>query len=414
MKRITVPEEGIETLFGSYDENLKHLESLFNVRIRTQGHDLLVEGDTPDLDKVDRVVGQLSSLLRDGYKLSNADVKTASELIAHDTAVDIRDHFLKGSLTPAGKRRVAPKTVNQRRYLDAIEQNDIVFGIGPAGTGKTYLAMAQAVAFLVAKKVSRIILARPAVEAGEKLGFLPGDLQEKVNPYLRPLYDALYDMIDVERVARYIERGTIEIAPIAFMRGRTLNDSFVILDEAQNTTSEQMKMFLTRLGFGSKAVITGDITQIDLPTGRMSGLVEAMKVVNAIDGISFISFDERDVVRHKLVQQIVRAYEAFTNGNGRPSTASTGSGQAGSGRGALAERQHRPRERSPHPLVEPYVPAQGLRDRRPQLPEQRAGFPRRYRHRERRGRATGSRPTAFVCDRAESARAPRLAASDRL
>src|SRR5205807_1009819 len=314
MKRITVPEEGIETLFGSYDENLKHLESLFNVRIRTQGHDLLVEGDTPDLDKVDRVVGQLSSLLRDGYKLSNADVKTASELIAHDTAVDIRDHFLKGSLTPAGKRRVAPKTVNQRRYLDAIEQNDIVFGIGPAGTGKTYLAMAQAVAFLVAKKVSRIILARPAVEAGEKLGFLPGDLQEKVNPYLRPLYDALYDMLDV----------------------------------AQNTTSEQMKMFLTRLGFGSKAVITGDITQIDLPTGRMSGLVEAMKVVNAIDGISFISFDERDVVRHKLVQQIVRAYEAFTNGNGRPSTASTGSGQAhstgsgqaGSGRGALAEPRH--------------------------------------------------------------------------
>jgi phosphate starvation-inducible PhoH-like protein len=327
MKRITVPEEGIETLFGSYDENLKHLESLFNVRIRTQGHDLLVEGDTPDVDKVDRVVGQLSSLLRDGYKLSNTDVKTASELIAHDTAVDIRDHLLKGSLTPAGKRRVAPKTINQRRYLDAIEQNDIVFGIGPAGTGKTYLAMAQAVAFLVAKKVSRIILARPAVEAGEKLGFLPGDLQEKVNPYLRPLYDALYDMLDVERVARYIERGTIEIAPIAFMRGRTLNDSFVILDEAQNTTSEQMKMFLTRLGFGSKAVITGDITQIDLPTGRMSGLVEAMKIVNAIDGISFIHFDERDVVRHKLVQQIVKAYEAFTNGNGRPA-ASTGSGHA--------------------------------------------------------------------------------------
>src|SRR5436309_1885605 len=311
MRRITVPEEGIETLFGSYDENLKHLESLFNVRLRTQGHDLLVEGDTPDLDKVDRVIGQFSSLLRDGYKLSNADVKTASELIAHDTAVDIRDHFLKGSLTPAGKRRVAPKTVNQRRYLDAIEQNDIVFGIGPAGTGKTYLAMAQAVAFLVAKKVSRIILARPAVEAGENLGFLPGDLQEKVNPYLRPLYDALYDMVEVERVARYLERGTIEIAPIAFMRGRTLNDSFVILDEAQNTTSEQMKMFLTRLGFGAKAVITGDITQIDLPTGRTSGLVEAMKVIGHVEGIAFIHFDERDVVRHSLVQAIVKAYEAY-------------------------------------------------------------------------------------------------------
>jgi len=311
-------------LFGSYDENLKHLESTFNVRIRTQGHDLLVDGESPDLEKVDRVMGQLSSLLRDGYKLSNADVKTASDLIAQNGAVDLRDHFLKGTLTAAGKRRVAPKTVNQRRYLDAIDQHDIVFGIGPAGTGKTYLAMAQAVSFLVAKKVTRIILARPAVEAGEKLGFLPGDLQEKVNPYLRPLYDALYDMLDVERVARYIERGTIEIAPIAFMRGRTLNDSFVILDEAQNTTSEQMKMFLTRLGFGAKAVITGDVTQIDLPQGRTSGLVEAMKVVGEIEGISFIYFDDRDVVRHKLVQSIVKAYEKFSNGAGngahRPST----------------------------------------------------------------------------------------------
>jgi phosphate starvation-inducible PhoH-like protein len=313
MKRITVPEEGIETLFGSYDENLKRLESLFNVRIRTQGHDLLIDGDAPGQEKVDRIVAQLSALLREGYKLSNADVKTASELVAQDESVDLRDHFLKGSLTAAGKRRVSPKTVNQRRYLDAIDQNDIVFGVGPAGTGKTYLAMAQAVAFLIAKKVTRIILARPAVEAGEKLGFLPGDLQEKVNPYLRPLYDALYDMLEVERVARYIERGTIEIAPIAFMRGRTLNDSFVILDEAQNTTSEQMKMFLTRLGFGSKAVITGDITQIDLPPGRVSGLVEAIRVVNAIEGISFVHFDERDVVRHKLVQQIVKAYEAFSN-----------------------------------------------------------------------------------------------------
>ena len=255
MKKITVPEEEIETLFGSYDENLKHLESIFNVRVRTQGHDLLVEGELPDLDCVDRVVGQLTSLTRNGYKLSNADVKTASDLVAQDREVDLRDHFLKGSLTPGGsggKRRIAPKTATQRKYIDAIEQHDIVFGIGPAGTGKTYLAMAQAVAFLVAKKVSRIILARPAVEAGEKLGFLPGDLQEKVNPYLRPLYDALYDMLDAERVVRYIERGTIEIAPIAFMRGRTLNDSFVILDEAQNTTSEQMKMFLTRLGFGAK------------------------------------------------------------------------------------------------------------------------------------------------------------------
>jgi phosphate starvation-inducible PhoH-like protein len=334
MKKITVPEEGIETLFGSYDENIKHLESLFDVRIRTQGHDLLVEGDSPNLERVDRVVSQLSALMREGYKLSNADVKTASELVAQDQTVDLRDHFLRGSLTAAGKRRVAPKTLTQRRYLDAIEQNDIVFGIGPAGTGKTYLAMAQAVAFLVSKKVNRIILARPAVEAGEKLGFLPGDLQEKVNPYLRPLYDALYDMLDVERVARYIERGTIEIAPIAFMRGRTLNDSFVILDEAQNTTSEQMKMFLTRLGFGTKAVITGDITQIDLPTGRTSGLVEAMTVVGAVEGISFVYFDERDVVRHKLVQQIVKAYEVFANGAGRPAqTVASASGDHGHRRG---------------------------------------------------------------------------------
>ncbi len=324
MKRITVPEEGIASLFGSYDENLKHLESIFGVRIRTQGHDLVIDGDAAAVEKVDRLVGQLSSLMADGYKLAKGDVKTAADLVAQDPAVDLRDHFLKGSLTAAGKRRIAPKTVNQRKYLDAIEQHDIVFGIGPAGTGKTYLAMAQAVSFLVAKKVSRIILARPAVEAGEKLGFLPGDLQEKVNPYLRPLYDALYDMLDAERVARYIERGVIEIAPIAFMRGRTLNDSFVILDEAQNTTSEQMKMFLTRLGFGAKAVITGDITQIDLPAGRTSGLVEAMKVVGAIEGISFVYFDDRDVVRHKLVQQIVKAYEAFSNGGpaaaGRPST----------------------------------------------------------------------------------------------
>jgi phosphate starvation-inducible PhoH-like protein len=226
--------------------------------------------------------------------------------------VELRDYLLKAAAKSAGRRQVAPKSVNQRRYLDAIDQHDIVFGVGPAGTGKTYLGMAQAVSFLLAKKVSRIILARPAVEAGEKLGFLPGDLQEKVNPYLRPLYDALYDMMEVERVERLLERGTVEIAPLAFMRGRTLNDSFVILDEAQNTTSEQMKMFLTRLGFGSKAVVTGDITQIDLPAGRPSGLVEALKVVSGVEGIAFVYFDERDVVRHRLVQQIVKAYDEFT------------------------------------------------------------------------------------------------------
>ena len=323
-KRITVPEDAAATLFGSYDENLKHFESLFAVRIRTQGNELVVDGQDGGPEKVAQVVTQLAALMREGYTLSNGDVKTAAELVGRDQAVDLQAHFLKGTVTTAGRRRVAPKTINQRRYLEAIDANDIVFGVGPAGTGKTYLAMAQAVAYLVNKKVSRIILARPAVEAGEKLGFLPGDLQEKVNPYLRPLYDALYDMLEAERVARYLERGTIEIAPIAFMRGRTLNDAFVILDEAQNTTAEQMKMFLTRLGFGSKAVITGDITQIDLPAGRMSGLNEAIKVVGNIEGISFIHFDDRDVVRHKLVQQIVKAYESFSNANANSVAAANG------------------------------------------------------------------------------------------
>jgi phosphate starvation-inducible PhoH-like protein len=314
MIKIQVPGEGIETLFGSYDENLRFLETLLNVQIRTQGQDLLVEGHDAGAEAVERVVLALASLIRDGYRLGNGDVKTAARLIADHPEVELRDYFVKSAPARAsGRRQVVPKSVNQRAYLDAIDQFDIVFGIGPAGTGKTYLAMAQAVAFLLAKKVTRIILARPAVEAGEKLGFLPGDLQEKVNPYLRPLYDALYDMLDAERVERLLERGTIEIAPIAFMRGRTLNDAFVILDEAQNTTSEQMKMFLTRLGFGSKAVVTGDITQIDLPPARTSGLIEAMKVVSHIDGISFVYFDERDVVRHKLVQQIVKAYERFSN-----------------------------------------------------------------------------------------------------
>jgi phosphate starvation-inducible PhoH-like protein len=311
VRKVAVPDEGVESLFGTYDENLKHLETLFNVRIRTNGHDLVVEGDSGDVAKAERMLDQLTALIRGGYKLAKGDVKTASQLFVQDENVDFADYFLRGAPKTSGKRQVLPKSVNQRRYLDAIEKHDIVFGIGPAGTGKTYLAMAQAVSYLLAKRVSRIILARPAVEAGEKLGFLPGDLQEKVNPYLRPLYDALYDMMDLERVERLIERGTIEVAPIAFMRGRTLNDAFVILDEAQNTTSEQMKMFLTRLGFGSKAVITGDVTQIDLPTGRACGLVEAMKVVANVEGISFIHFDEKDVVRHQLVQQIVRAYESY-------------------------------------------------------------------------------------------------------
>ena len=315
MRKVTVPEAGVSTLFGAYDDNLRQLESLLNVRIRTQGHELLVEGDAGSTAKVARLVEQLGELIDAGHSISDRDVKTAAQLVAEDASVDLKDHFLKdGQLRTAGKRRIAAKSANQRRYLEAIDQYDIVFGIGPAGTGKTYLAMAQAVSYLLAKKVSRIILARPAVEAGEKLGFLPGDLQEKVNPYLRPLYDALYDMLDVEKAEKYLERGAIEVAPLAFMRGRTLNDAFVILDEAQNTTTEQMKMFLTRLGFGSKAVVTGDVTQIDLPGGRTSGLVQAMEVVGKVDGISFVYFDERDVVRHKLVQAIVKAYDAYGSG----------------------------------------------------------------------------------------------------
>jgi phosphate starvation-inducible PhoH-like protein len=314
MRKIQIPEEGAESLFGTYDENLKQLESQFGVRIRTAGSELIVEGDPADVARADKVLDQLTSLMRGGYRLAKGDVKTAAQLVAQDDNVELADYFLRSATKTSGKRQVVPKSVTQKRYLDAIEQHDIVFGIGPAGTGKTYLAMAQAVSFLLAKRVSRIILARPAVEAGEKLGFLPGDLQEKVNPYLRPLYDALYDMMEIDRVERLLERGTIEVAPIAFMRGRTLNDAFVILDEAQNTTSEQMKMFLTRLGFGSKAVITGDITQIDLPTGRTSGLVEAMKVIGKVEGIAFVHFDEKDVVRHQLVQQIVKAYEAYGSG----------------------------------------------------------------------------------------------------
>lgn len=311
--KIPVPDEGIETLFGSHDENLRQLEREFDVRIQTDGHALLVSGDAASLARTEQVVDQLAGLVREGHPLSGEDVRQAARLVAEDAGVDLRDYLTRAPVRPSSRRQVRPKSANQRRYLDAIERYDVVLSVGPAGTGKTYLAMAQAVAFLTAKRVNRIILARPAVEAGEKLGFLPGDLQQKINPYLRPLYDALYDMLDAERINRLLERGVIEIAPIAFMRGRTLNDAFVILDEAQNTTREQMKMFLTRLGFGSKAVVTGDITQIDLPVGRTSGLIDAISVLRAVSGVALVRFDDRDVVRHPLVQRIVKAYEACTD-----------------------------------------------------------------------------------------------------
>jgi phosphate starvation-inducible PhoH-like protein len=310
MSTIAVPERGMEALFGIHDENLRFLEQQLKVRIRSPGNELFVEGDPRGAEIVREVFEQLAALMKDGYSVSAGDVRLAAELLMRDGGTRLRDYLMKSAVR-GGKKVVVPRSLNQRVYLEQIETHDMVFGIGPAGTGKTYLAVAQAVQHLVNKAVARIVLARPAVEAGEKLGFLPGDLQDKVDPYLRPLYDALYDLVDYEKVARLIERNAIEVAPIAFMRGRTLNDAFVIIDEAQNTTTEQMKMVLTRIGFGSKVVVTGDITQIDLPAGRTSGLVEAISVLGRVQGIAFSHFDEKDVVRHKLVQAIVKAYEAY-------------------------------------------------------------------------------------------------------
>src|SRR5213078_4662092 len=280
-----------------------------DVRIDARGQDVSIDGDPKDVETAERIIEDFAELFKEGRQFSDKELREAFAQIAEDRAYSLRDYFTRSRFSPAGKKQVAPKSVNQRRYIQAIQEKDVVFGIGVAGTGKTYLGVAMAVQALMQKQVNRIVLARPAVEAGEKLGFLPGDLQEKVDPYLRPLYDALFDLVDYERVTRLLEKRVIEIAPLAFMRGRTLSDAFVILDEAQNTTSEQMKMFLTRIGFGSKAVITGDITQIDLPAGRRSGLVEVQRVVSGVDGIEFIYFNEKDVVRHHLVQMIVQAYE---------------------------------------------------------------------------------------------------------
>jgi phosphate starvation-inducible PhoH-like protein len=312
LKQIELPPRGLETLFGVHDQNIKYLESLLDVRINGRGHNLNVDGDPKDVETVERILEDFSALFAEGRQFTDKELREAFAQIAEDRAYSLRDYFTRSRFSPAGKKQVAPKSAMQRRYIETIQQKDIVFGIGPAGTGKTYLGVAMAVQALVQKQVNRIVLARPAVEAGEKLGFLPGDLQEKIDPYLRPLYDALFDLVDYERVTRLLEKRVIEIAPLAFMRGRTLSDAFVILDEAQNTTSEQMKMFLTRIGFGSKAVITGDVTQIDLPHGKRSGLVEAERVLAGIDGIDFVYFSDKDVVRHKLVQMIIKAYESHT------------------------------------------------------------------------------------------------------
>src|SRR5499425_69007 len=332
MKRTIHITGKIEPFFGTLDENIRSLEEL--LRVRTHLHDtrLTIEGEQDSVDQAVRIVEEYNHLTRHGRSLTSAEVKSLMRVATDEPHESPRGMFEHGRTRSFGKKVVTPKNASQRRYMEEIESHDMTFGIVPGGTGKTYLAVAMAVSALLTKQVNRIILARPAVEAGEKLGFLPGTLQEKVDPYMRPLYDALYEMLDADKLEAFLEKGIIEIAPLAFMRGRTLNDSFVILDEAQNTTSEQMKMFLTRLGFNSKAVITGDITQIDLPAGKKSGLVEAMKVVSGVEGIAFVYFDERDVVRHKLVQQIVRAYERFSNGTGtaRPSTSS---GRADAARG---------------------------------------------------------------------------------
>jgi phosphate starvation-inducible PhoH-like protein len=324
MKASVKIERGIEELFGAYDANLKLLEQCLQVSTHLNADHLEIEGAELNVARAQRLVEEYVELVDNGVRIDGGELQAFLKILSQDPTVTLKGLAEAGRPRSLGKKTIAPKSLNQRLYIDAIKRHDMVFGIGPSGTGKTYLAVAMAVDALLSRAVTRIILARPAVEAGERLGFLPGTLQEKVDPYLRPLYDALYDVLDPERTERMIEKGTIEIAPIAFMRGRTLNDAFVILDEAQNTTSEQMKMFLTRLGFNSKAVITGDITQVDLPEGRRSGLMEAVDVVKRVLGISFVYFTEHDVVRHQLVQRIIRAYEEYDTARAAAETARKG------------------------------------------------------------------------------------------
>ena len=312
---------------GTLDENLKLFESTLQVITNLRDSEIEIEGDAARVAEAARVVSQYNELVQEGHALGSTEVKSLFRMAAREP-----EATLSGAFSPTrgprafGKKGIAPRSPNQRRYIEALESFDMVFAIGPGGTGKTYLAVAMAVSALISKQVNRIILARPAVEAGERLGFLPGTLQEKVDPYMRPLYDALHDLLEADKLERFLEKGIIEVAPLAFMRGRTLNDSFVILDEAQNTTSEQMKMFLTRLGYNSKAVITGDVTQIDLPIDRRSGLVEAIDIVGKIEGIAFVYFDERDVVRHTLVQRIIKAYDERGSSQPKSSGRKAGNG----------------------------------------------------------------------------------------
>jgi len=306
---LTLDDEGTHTLFGNHDENLRMLEDEFRVKISSRGNEIFVTGAADSIAPVEKLLAEMQELIEQGYPLKRSDVITGMRVLRDRPESNLVDFFTDDAIQASVRRVVTPRNVAQKFYLQAMQDNDITFGIGPAGTGKTFLAVAAAAGFLAEKAVKRIVLCRPAVEAGERLGFLPGDIAEKVNPYLRPLYDSLYDIIGFEKVEKLMERSVIEIAPLAFMRGRTLNDAFIILDEAQNTTPEQMKMFLTRLGFGSRAVVTGDITQVDLPEGRKSGLREVRRILEGLDGIKFFDFSDRDVVRHPVVARIVTAYD---------------------------------------------------------------------------------------------------------
>jgi len=309
-RKVSFPStELVGMLCGEQNAHLQLVKKRIGLSVHVRGNDITLQGGDWEIELAERTLRQLYDLLENDYPLYSNDVEFAVRILSADLSADLKKIFLDKVYISSNKSVITPKSINQKLYIDSIRRHDIVFGIGPAGTGKTYLAMAMAVASLSKKEVHRVVLARPAVEAGEHLGFLPGDLYEKVNPYLRPLYDALHDMMEFEDASRLLQRGVVEVAPLAYMRGRTLNDSFVILDEAQNATSEQMKMFLTRLGFSSKAVITGDVTQIDLPQGKVSGLIEAREILEGIEGIQFVIFTREDVVRHPLVQEIIDAYE---------------------------------------------------------------------------------------------------------
>src|SRR6266481_5241926 len=362
MKKSIEISPNIGTLFGTRDENLRLLEDGLNINIDLRSDSIDLEGASRDVARAEQVFADYDHLQRSGHVFNNGDLGSMLRVLLADHKTTLRGLAEAGRLRSFGRRTVQPKSVNQRRYLEVIESHDMVFGIGPAGTGKTYLAVAMAISALLAKRVNRIILARPAVEAGERLGFLPGTLQDKIDPYLRPLYDALYDMLDPEKVDRYLEKSVIEIAPIAFMRGRTLNDSFVILDEAQNTTSEQMKMFVTRLGFGSKAVITGDVTQIDLPSARRSGLLEAIDILKDVNGLAFVHFDESDVVRHHLVQRIIRAYDEFKTRQAGPQLSLLETPATGPEAKAVSNGKHGRSESVSPPLSEPHVTEPRVRD----------------------------------------------------